>query len=562
MNPFSPEASVRRAQAKFEIEKIQARREVLQMQRSLLHQGMNPKNSGYDQSGASTRKNSLRGWTPYSKSPQEDIDANLDVLRQRSRDLVMSAPLAASAVSTKATNAIGSGLVLKSIPDFEVLGMTREQAEAIGKDIERRFNLWASSKLCDATRVNDFYGQQKLAYRSWKTNGDVFALIKYRNRMAMFPYSLRLHLIEADRVCTPSLASFLSGWFSSGARNIVAKNTNNGNYIYNGVEVDSDGAVVAYYVCSSYPNSTLTGMTKKWERIEAWGAKTGNPNIIHIMESERCEQYRGVPMLAPVIETLKQISRLTEAELQAAVIQAFYTVFIKVEGDKSENPFPNIIPGSEQLSKDEEEEDISYELGMGAVNVLGKGEEPVFADPKRPNSGFEPFMSAMAKVLGAAIGVPYELLMKSFTSSYSASRAALLEAWKGFKIDRTEFAADFNQPIYELWLAEDIALGNMAAPGFFTSPMIRAAWCKALWIGPTQGQIDPVKEVSAAILRVRHAFSTHEREAQELNGSNYDDNIEIVTLENEKLRAANPVDYPLPTDTPTDGNDQGGQNNA
>ena len=43
------------------------------------------KNSGYDESGASRNKNSMRGWLASSKSPQEDIDRNIPILRQRSR---------------------------------------------------------------------------------------------------------------------------------------------------------------------------------------------------------------------------------------------------------------------------------------------------------------------------------------------------------------------------------------------------------------------------------------------------------------------------------------------
>ena len=34
-------------------------------------------NSGYDESGASRGKNSMKGWAASSKSPQEDIDKNL-----------------------------------------------------------------------------------------------------------------------------------------------------------------------------------------------------------------------------------------------------------------------------------------------------------------------------------------------------------------------------------------------------------------------------------------------------------------------------------------------------
>jgi capsid protein len=123
------------------------------------------------------------------------------------------------------------------------------------------------------------------------------------------PYGLRLHLIEADRISTPNtnkpIVSFLP------PKNNTMGRASNGNFIYNGVEVDSTGAVVAYHICNQYPNSNLKGVKKEWKRVEAFGANTGNPNILQLMEQERCEQYRGVPYLAPVIEALKQITRYT-----------------------------------------------------------------------------------------------------------------------------------------------------------------------------------------------------------------------------------------------------------
>ena len=54
----------------------------------------------------------------------------------------------------------------------------------------------------------------------------------------------------------------------------------------------------------------------EWTRIEAFG-KDSIPNILQVMVPERCEQYRGVPFLSPIIEELKQIKRYTEAELMA-----------------------------------------------------------------------------------------------------------------------------------------------------------------------------------------------------------------------------------------------------
>ena len=152
----------------------------------------------------------------------------------------------------------------------------------------------------------------------------------------------------------------------------------------------------------------------------------------------------------------------------------------------------------------------------------------------------------MAKTIGAGLEVPYELLMKSFTASYSASRAALLEAWKTIKVDRAFFDSDFCQPLYELWLSEAVAIGRIKAPGFFIDPLIKAAWCKAEWIGPTQGQLDPVKEVEAAILRKDNGFSTCEQETTGLTGGNWDDNIEQAKIENQKFKEAGFTNKAIP----------------
>ena len=129
-------------------------------------------------------------------------------------------------------------------------------------------------------------------------------------------------------------------------------------------------------------------------------------------------------------------------------------------------------------------------------------------------------------------------MMMSFSSSYSASRAALLEAWKGFKMRREWLADDFCRPVYELWLTEAVARGRISAPGFLTDPIIRQAYLGSEWIGPSQGQLDPTKEVSAAVTAVENGFSTREAESIKLNGSEYSRNVDKLTTENEQLRAA------------------------
>ena len=479
-------------------------------------------NSGYDEGGASHHKNSLKGWNPLSESPQKDIDINLNTLRQRSRSLYMTAPLATSAIKTNRTNVIGAGLVLKPRIDYKAIGMKHEEADKLEKKIEREFKLWAESKLCDSNHQHNFMELQQIAFISWLMNGDCFALVRYSNvEQTMMPYQLRIKLIEGDKISNPNSYGDLM--------DLNKKNPDNGNYIYNGIEINENGTVVAYYICNRYPNDINE---KEWVRVAAVGDVTGNPNILHIFEAERCEQYRGVPFLAPVIESIKQLTRYTEAEIMAAVINGMFTVFIKTEDGEEDVDFA----GLEGNSEEEYDVQSSYQLGNGLINYLKPGESIDIADSKRPNVNFDGFIHAMSKYIGAALEVPVELLTKNFTSSYSASRAALLEAFKGFKMRRTWFANDFTQPVYEIWLAEAVAKGRIKAPGFFSDPIIHKAYCRAEWNGPAQGQLNPSVEVEAASKRVENGFSTRERETIELTGGDFDSNIEQLELENEKMQ--------------------------
>jgi lambda family phage portal protein len=507
------------------------------MERTAARKVMEVMNSGYSEGGASYSKKSMRGWTANSASPSEDIDLNLPTLRNRARDLYMNAPLATSSLKTTRTNVVGAGLRLKARIDNDFLGISQEQADEWERQTEREFELWSDSKHCDALKMNNFSEQQQIAFLGMLMNGDSFGLLKTGKVTPYMPYALRIHLIEADRVNTPNSYGALIG----GSRlSIEAKNPTTGNEIISGVEIDKDGAVVAYHISSKYPQSTSLNLeVTNWTRVEAFGKITGRPNVLHLMECERAEQRRGVPFLAPVIETLKQLTRYTEAELMASVIAGMFTVFIKTQGPTTENPLGSMIPQEQQVASDEP---ANYEMGNGAINILGQGESVDIANPARPNTAFDGFINALARYIGAALEIPQELLQKSFNSSYSASRAALLEAWKMFRMRRTWMAKDFCQPIYEEFLAEAVARGRIKAPGFWQDPLIRKAWCGAEWNGPAPGQVDPLKEVNAAVIRVNNAFSTRERETMELTGGDFDRNVKQVKRESELMKGVNEED--------------------
>lgn len=499
-------------------------------------QGGRVLNKGYSEGGASYTSKVMKGMVPNSGGPREDIDYNLQTLRERCRMLYMDAPLCASAINTNRTNVVGVGLRLKSTIDREALGMTQEAAEEWQKNTEAEFNLWASRKqACDAIGMNDFYSIQQLCLMSWLMSGDVFAVIKRRKTTKLTPYSLRLHVVEADRVRTPTDGATLT------YPGITTGKAENGNMIFDGVEVDASGAVVAYYIANTYPNE-ISDLTKTTDfiRVEAYGGESELPNILHVMASERPDQYRGVPYLAQTIKPMLQMRRYTDAEIMAAVVQSFFTAWVKTNTGADENPLNEVGEETDELSREPNE----YEMGPGTINFLEPDEDIGVTSPSHPNNGFEPFMRAMCEQVGACLEVPADLLLKSFNSSYSASRAALLEAWKGFKMRRVWLTNDLCKPTYEIWMTEAVARGRISAPGFLTDPIIRQAYLKSEWIGPSQGQLDPTKEVSAAISAIENGLSTREAEAIRLNGSEYSANVDKLTVENEKLKAANGQNAP------------------
>lgn len=452
-------------------------------------------NTGYSHGGASRSKKSMVGWIFGGGSTKEDVDDNLAVLRERSRDLYMNTPIATGALKTIRTNVVGAGLRLNAQIDYEALGMTQEEADAWESQVEREFELWSESIFCDAMRMNNFYELQQIAFLSFLMSGETFVTLPFQNKPQM-PYELSVNLIEADRVCSPQ-----------GVKS---------DRIINGVEVGAYGEVTHYHIAQFHPLAKAFG-EKKWIRIEKFGKNSGRQNVLHLMEAERPEQRRGVPLLSPVIESVKQLGRYSEAELMAALVSSMYTVFIKSE-NPNEPPYGEVIPEEERV---DDEDENSYELAAGAIISLGENESIEQANPMRNNSSFDGFVKAVCRQIGSALEVPYELLLKHFTASYSASRAALLEAWKMFRMRRSWLSSRFCQPIYEEWLTEAILLGRIHAPGFFDDPIIRKAYTGAEWHGPSQGQIDPLKEVNAAIKRVEEGFSTRARETAELNGSDF-----------------------------------------
>lgn len=447
-------------------------------------------------SGGKRDRRATRSWRPKQTSVNQELTVDLPDLRSRSRDLARNVPLATGAINTVVTSVVGDGLVLQSQIDREALGLTPEAAEAWQRSAEREFAIWARRP--DFSSRNNFDELQALVLRAVLESGDVLVVRRRRFDVAD-TYGLKLQPIEADRLSNPGFMQ-------------------NTPFLVDGVELDTDGVPVAYQISTAYPDDTTNGVAQSWRRYETGMTATGTPLILHLFHQMRPDQARGIPYLSPVVEAIKQLGDYGEAEIRAAVISAMFTVFIKQPTPEDEGA-PIIGSNSSDKNVDPKSE---ISLGNGAIVDLLPGEEPVFADPKRPNTAFDGFVTAMSRHIGVALELPSELLLKSFTASYSASRAALEMAWQMFRTRRSWLAWKFCQPVYEWVITEAVASGRLAAPGYFADPVVREAWLGSDWIGPSRIQIDPLKEAQADQVDLQMRTKTRSQIIMERTGGTFE----------------------------------------
>lgn len=449
---------------------------------------------GYN--GARYDRRQTRNWRVSGGSADADIIGDLPALRERTRDAARNVPVAAGGLARNVTLTVGAGMAATPQVDRNLLRLDDATADAWEDRAKREFQLWAQSPNCDVTRTQDFAGLQDLCFRSMLESGDVLVVLRHR-ALPGWPYGLALQVYEGDQISNP-------GGLADGGR------LESGNRCTGGVEQDGFGAPVAYHVQADHPGALAGRARREWVRIPAYDSR-GSRQVLHLFERRRPGQTRGVPFLAPVIEQLKQLADYAEAELFAAVLSAMIAVIYKGSAEGMPNP---------DEANAETPAAASHELKFAAGQVLELDAESDVEVPSlgRPNANFDPFFTAVLRQIGAAIEIPFEVLIMHFTASYSASRAALEMTAQLIRRQRAWLVGALCTPVYDGLLAEAVASGRLEAPGFFMDPLLRKGWSGCDWIGQARISLDPLKENNADVVAEDRGWKTAAQNTAERGG--------------------------------------------
>ena len=150
---------------------------------------------------AGGREGTMGNWNPRRYHRFEE-GASFFKAMERAESLVANDSHAVSAVESLALNIVGSGMRPQSYPDWQVLGITEEQADEFAESAERAWALW-----CEKAGADDMLSFEDIQYqaiRSMLTTGEILHLNVWRD--------------EPDRVfgmCRPCWAARCSPYRSA-----------------------------------------------------------------------------------------------------------------------------------------------------------------------------------------------------------------------------------------------------------------------------------------------------------------------------------------------------------
>ena len=444
---------------------------------------------------------------PNSLSANASVEPDRQILTDLARDAVRNYPIATGINNTYLTNVVGAHLVYQAAVDVNVLKISEEQGQEIESQIEAEWNLFANSKNCDYTRTHNFVQLCAIIVQSALSSGDVFINSVFKRR-PNHPYTLTAQILEADRISNP--------YYHPDTPTLCG-----------GLEYDNTGDLHYIHVRSQHPGDT-TIAEYKWDKFPVFGEKTGFQRIFQVKSpfGLRPDQSRGVSIFASALPVLRQTSDFAVAELTRAQLQSTLGGgVVKLASDLGDAPlFGQVLKASDrqnplasaQMRINTYKNNSGFSLRSGEIISLLPGDDFQMPPLSSPNAHFPEFVGSLGEQISTATGLPYEVVMRAFKSSYSAARAAEIEAGKSYQQIRQWLLWDFCKPFFDLWIEEAVLSGRLKLKGFLNDPLKRQAYLQGDFLGARQIPIDEMKAANAAAKRIEIGISSRAMECASL----------------------------------------------
>lgn len=227
--------------------------------------------------------------------------------------------------------------------------------------------------------------------------------------------------------------------------------------------------------------------------------------IIHYVRCVDADATRPAPWVASVIPKARQLDQYELAEVIAAREEACKTGFY----------WSDMIPegGYGAVLPDPRKGTPTEALGPGERRGLPWGVKYQQNDPTHPSGNFENFRKGMLRSQAAGMpGADYNTIANDLENiNFSAGRLGRLDTNEMSKMIQQNDIDVAEIPIFEEWLEMSLITGAIPLPlakyEKFNKPVFQ---------GRRWQQVDEVKSVTAAALRVANHFSSDQQECAEM----------------------------------------------
>lgn len=258
------------------------------------------------------------------------------------------------------------------------------------QNVSALWKAWAESTDCDVNGRQTFYAMQHLAMQTVSEAGEF--LLKRVVAPTVSGVPLQIQVLEPDHIDTAKDLHEIKG----------------GGQIIQGVELDAKGRRVAYWLFPEHPGST---------RRAAVSVRVPAEDVIHVFDTERAGQVRGVSWFGAAIVRLKDLDEYEDAELLRQKIAACFAAFV-TDMDGTAGP----------LGAPDAANPLYETLEPGQISYLPPGKQVTTANP--PTVVDSSFTTRSLRAVAAALGVTYEDLTGDYSQvNFSSARMARLVHW-------------------------------------------------------------------------------------------------------------------------------------
>ena len=474
--------------------------------------------------GAERTKRETVMWTPPMVSPDRAINPGKKLADARGKDMVLNDGYTQGAVRIQKDSIVGASYRLNAKPDHRVIMGSDTNygagwAEEFASVAEARFNLAADSEdgWFDASGQLSFTGMLRLWVGAFCYTGEIIGTAEWEDSDPTRPFKTAVQMISPDRLCNRD--GLPDGY-----------DPRSGAKLSRGVEMDRKNRPIRFHLRRGYEADWDNRDLNTWDIIEArkpWGRR----QVIFVRDPNMIDQTRGISEMVAALAHSNMTKTYSELVLQKAVVDASYAAAVESEMPNADviaalgggqDGFMNAV--GQYMSMLQDFLGASENIAIDGVKMphLFPGTKLNILPMSTPGGIGSDFEDSLIRKLAATFGVGFSEMSRNFAKfNYSGIKAemALIErtmnAKKKFGADRAA------TQIYQLWVEEEIAQGNLPLPRGknrtdFYRPLMKDAYTRCAWIASGRGQVDELKETQAAMLRIKSGLSTYEKEAAKL----------------------------------------------